>query len=109
MKQVSFFVLGVVFSLCFAGAPTTSASHDIKKNCAEVQQLQGLYIFMDSKPLTEYKYLGTVKASSGWSGQYQAVRDKLIKKAKDDFKDADGLILNFVKDGVDKADVIKFN
>lgn len=107
MRQVSFFVLGVVFSLCIAGAP--AATHDIKKNCGEVQQLQGLYIFTDSKPLTEYKYLGTVTVSTGWSGQYQPVRDKLIKKAKDDFKDADGLILNFVKNGVDKADVIKFN
>lgn len=79
-----------------------------KKNLAEVEQMQGFYVFTDSKPVAEYDYLGTVKNSVSFSsGQYQSIRDILIKKARKEYPSGDGIILHFVNGGTDKADIIK--
>ena len=86
----------------------TFINYEPKKATAEVEQMQGLYIFTDSKPVLEYEYLGTVKAAISMDGQYQGVRDKLIKKAKKDFPTADGLMMQFKSGGTDKCDAIKF-
>jgi hypothetical protein len=83
--------------------------NDFKKSHSEVDQYQGIFVFTDSKPLKEYEYLGTVKMTMGLgSGQYQNVRNVLIKKAKKDYPQADGLIMNFKDGGTDRADAIKF-
>jgi hypothetical protein len=108
MRQGLFFILGVIFTLTIATRQGVKTDPSVKKSMAEVEQVQGLYIFSDSKPLREYKYLGTVKVTTGWSGQYQPLRDKLIKKGREDFKEADGMILHLVNMGTDKADLIKF-
>ena len=86
----------------------TVANYEPKKATGEVEQMEGLYIFTDSKPVLEYEYLGTVKATFGMDSQYQGVRDKLIKKAKKDFPSADGLIMQFKSGGTDKCDAFKF-
>ncbi len=84
--------------------------YDVKKGTAEVEQYQGLYVFTDSKPVSEYEYLGTVKLTFriGNSGQYQSVRDVMIKKCKKDYPQADGIIMIFKDGGTDRADAIKF-
>ncbi len=84
------------------------ANYEPKKATGEVEQMQGLYIFTDSKPVLEYEYLGTVKAIIGWDSQYQGVRDKLISKAKKEFPSADGVIMQFKSGGTDRCDAIKF-
>lgn len=82
--------------------------YEAKKNTAEAEQYQGIYVFTDSKPVKQYDYLGSVK-SSGFSGggQYEDVRDKLIKKTKADFPTADAIILHLKAGGTDHADAIK--
>jgi hypothetical protein len=75
---------------CLIGIGLTSlvalkgANYEPKKATGEVEQMQGLYIFTDSKPVLDYEYLGTVKVTFALDAQYQGVRDKLIKKAKTD-------------------------
>lgn len=87
----------------------TVAKYDPKKSTAEVEQFQGLYVFVDANPVMEYEYLGTVKSSfSLGDEQYTGVRDRLIKKCKKDYPLANGLILTFKTGGADKADAIKF-
>ena len=86
----------------------TLINYEPKKSTAEVEQMQGVYIFTDSKPVSEYEYLGTVKSTFGWDSQYRGVRDRLIKKAKKDFPEGDALILQFKSGGTYKCDVIKF-
>lgn len=88
----------------------TVATYDPKKSTGEVEQFEGYYIFVDSRPVMEYEYLGTVKGPSlsMGSGQYTAVRDKLIKRAKKDYPRADALIFTFKDGGTDKVDAIKF-
>ena len=89
----------------------TVASYDVKKSTAEVNQIQGIFIFTNSKPLSEYEYLGSIKTSSIvslGSAQYQPVRDKMIKKIKKDYPQANGAIFYFNNGSADKADAIKF-
>ena len=106
MKKI---MLGTLIGLSMTSLVAfTAANYEPKKATGEVEQLQGLYIFTDSKPVLEYEYLGTVKATIGWDSQYQGVRDKLIGKAKKDFPNADGLIMQFKSGGTDKCDAIKF-
>ena len=99
---------------CLIGIGLTSlvalkgANYEPKKATGEVEQMQGLYIFTDSKPVLDYEYLGTVKVTFALDAQYQGVRDKLIIKAKTDFPTADGLIMQFKSGGKDKCDAIKF-
>lgn len=78
---------------------------------AKVEQYQGVYIFVDAKPVSDNTYIGTGKksGSSFSSSQYSAVRDALIKKCKKEFKDFDALIFKFVDGGADMADAVKLN
>lgn len=87
---------------------------------AEANQVQGVYIFTDSKPVQDYEYLGTVKngmvqAPTDITGRpvlgtvcdptYNQLRDDLIKRAKKKYKDFSGIIIN---PDNNTADVIKF-
>lgn len=87
----------------------TNTSYNGTKATAEVNQVQGLYIFTDSKPTAEYKYLGTVStAGIVWKQRgYEEMRETLLKKLKKDYPDADGAIFSFI-DGKGKVDAVKF-
>lgn len=75
---------------------------------ARVNQLQGIYVFTDSRPDGPYTYLGTVKQSGTFrSNQYSTVRDLLIKRLKNDYPGADGAIFHFTSGEPDRADAIK--
>lgn len=81
----------------------------VKKNLAEVEQIEGYYIFVNSNPVNEFTYLGTVQAGGGFgSSQFTDVRDKLIKKTKKEYPKADGIIFHFVTGKADKAEAIMF-
>ncbi|MFY9307818.1 MAG: hypothetical protein WAQ28_02095 [Bacteroidia bacterium] len=104
-KTVFAFVIGIVV----AGLLSFKFAYDSKKNTAEVEQYQGVYIFCDSKPVMEYDYLGTVKGGLGaMGGQYAGIRDNLIKRAKKEYPNAEGLILILKEGGTDRCDAIKF-
>lgn len=69
-----------------------------------VNQLQGLYIFTDSKPANEYEHLGTIKVKIVlYDASYSHIRNIMIKRALKEYPKAEGLIIT---PGV--ADVIKF-
>jgi hypothetical protein len=86
----------------------TVYEYQIKPSTAEAIQVQGLYIFTDSKPVSDYEYLGTVNVSMSMSGQYNDVKNSLIKKTKKDFPNAEAIIITLVTGSSDKADVIRF-
>ncbi|WP_033961270.1 hypothetical protein [Psychroserpens jangbogonensis] len=86
-----------------------------QNNISEVNKIQGFYIFTDSQPLAEYDVIGEVTTNNNddkdiknSGGQYQAVRDYLIRSARQVNYQADGLILTMVNGGTDKAIIIKF-
>jgi hypothetical protein len=101
----------ILFSLVVLAAFFISfkiVTYEPKLATAEVNQMQGIYIFVDSKPVREYDYIGTEKvAMSMGSGQYRDIRDKLIKKVKKEYPNANGIIFYFNEGAADKADAIK--
>lgn len=106
MKNISIgFICGFFLTALSA---FSVVEYKVKLNTAEVNQLQGLYIFSDCKPILDYDYLGTVKSTITFDGQYQSVRDKLIERTKEKYPNADGIILNLKAGRTDRCDVIKF-
>lgn len=98
--------IGIALTLSFA---FVAANYEFNKSTAEVDQVEGVYIFINAKPVNEYKYLGTSKSfMTLGSGQFQDVRDKLIRKVKKKYPEADGIIFSFYDGGTDKCDAIKF-
>lgn len=90
---------------------TKEARYDPSKSTAEVEMISGFYVFVDSKPVKEFDYKGTVKSGGsgvGLNPQYTNIRDNMIKKARKEYPDADGIILHLNAGGSDKGDVIKF-
>lgn len=77
-----------------------------KNNTAQVEQIQGLYIFMFCKPISEYQYIGSVSKSVVWTGRPDEMLNTMINKVKKDFPTADGLI--FTDTQMTKVDAIKF-
>jgi hypothetical protein len=106
MKKMT---LGVIFGIVISSLLAfDDTAYEPTKATSEVEQMQGLYIFTDSKPVLEYEYLGTVKTTFAVDVQYVGTRDKMIRKAKKKFPEAEGIIIQFKSGGTDKGDVIKF-
>jgi len=101
MKKIIFgLLLGVSFTaLIGAGVE----AYTVSKSTANVETLQGVRVFTDSKPVMEYEYLGTVKMTIALSGKYSEVRDFLIKTAMKKYPECDAIIIDR-----GRADVIKF-
>ncbi len=76
------------------------------KSTAIAEQKEGLYIFLLSKPTTEYEYLGSVKKVLAWSGKPEEMLNSMIKKVKKEYPKADGIV--FTNIDMDKADAIQF-
>ena len=76
------------------------------KSAATVEQKEGVYIFLFSKPTSAYDYLGSVKKSIAWSGKPEEMLNSMLKKIKKEYPQANGMI--FTNMDMDKADAIKF-
>lgn len=87
-----------------------------KNAIAEANQVQGLFVFVDSKPMAEYTTLGTVdisrkdwrKSGVATNPQYNNVRDLLITEVRKEYPAADGIILHLNPGGKDYATAIDF-
>lgn len=79
---------------------------DNDKAKAEVKQTQGFYLFVESKPIKEFEYLGTIKIRGVvMSNKFETVKQSLINRAKKEYPKADGLIFS---EDTFEADAIKF-
>ena len=77
------------------------------KSKCRVYRQQGLYVFSDCKPVQEFDKLGEVVGAGGLSSFYSNLRKRLIKKVLRKYKTADGIMLNLVEGGRDRADAIQ--
>ena len=77
------------------------------KSKCRVNRQQGLYVFCDCKPMQEYERLGEIVGAGGLSTLYSDLRNRLIKKVIKKYKTADGIIINLVEGGRDRADAIQ--
>lgn len=103
MKKIAItFALAILFAVC-----TQAQTPEVKKSDATVNQMQGLYIFNNCKPQAEYTYLGTTtKIKVCWTCQPEELMDIILKKVRNEYPQADGIIFN--KLNMESADVIKF-
>jgi hypothetical protein len=79
--------------------------YEVRKSSAEVEQEEGVYIFYRSKPIAEYEYLGTYKIGMVWDDKPRLLFNKLVRKTKEKFPNADGIIID---NDMGKCDAIKF-
>lgn len=87
----------------------TAATYEPSKATAEVDRIEGIYVFTNSLPVMEYESVGNVKVTfSMGSGQYSDIRSKLIRKVKKEYPQANGIIMYFTDGGSDRAEAIKF-
>ena len=97
------FVAGITFIALFSFRP----SDQVKKDYASVNQVSGLYVFIESKPLADYEVLGTVKKTGlVWNGKAKEMQSILIRRAQDDYPKCEGIIFDDI--AMDHATVIKF-
>ena len=97
-KSVFLFLFVAIAAMSFGFAIVTS------KGAAEVEQEQGLYLFIKSKPTTEYEFLGTVKTGAVVPNyKFETILDILLKRAKKDYPAGEAIIMRDYE-----ADVIKF-
>lgn len=105
---------GAVSMMLIAGGMETpqekkfNALHkwQLEKSSATVEQKEGVYIFMFSKPASEYQYLGSVKKTGiVMSGKPEEMFNTLLRRCKKEYPGADGLIFTSVD--MEKADCIK--
>lgn len=105
MKRILLFVILLI---------TNTISINAQTNLAEVNKINGFYIFVDSKPTADYDVVGEVKVDETdkdvirSQGQYTDIRDNIIRNARIANYGADGLIFTFINGGTDKALIIKF-
>ena len=72
---------------------------------AKANQVQGLFIFSYSKPVSSTEYLGTLKIPAIFSDKGEERINKLIKLCKKEFPKAEGIIVN---EDFSKGDAITF-
>lgn len=100
-KLFTIILIAVMFSLTAFNYVTENT-----KATATVEQKQGLYIFILSKPTTEYNYLGSVKKNVAWSGKPEEMLNSMIKKMLKEYPKADAIIFTNLQ--MDMADAIQF-
>jgi hypothetical protein len=79
----------------------------INKDHALVDQREGIYIFILSKPQAETEYLGSVKKTGVvMTGSPDEMLKILLKRCKKDFPQAEAIIISDIK--MEHADCVKF-
>lgn len=78
-----------------------------KHTLANVKQDNGLYVFIEATPATDYETLGTVKKTGiVMNGKAKEMVRTLCNRAQSDYPQAEGIIFEDLS--LDHATVIKF-
>jgi hypothetical protein len=101
------FIISIVILSTFIliSAFSTKVNEDLKMNSAEVESVQGLYVFYKSKPSKEYTYLGTVKTPfiiKNYKGSY--LLELMTKRAKEQYPSCNAVI--FKNDDLLEVDAV---
>lgn len=86
----------------------SSFAQDYDKSVARVQKNNGIFAFCDNEPISDYEIVDRAKVSISWSGQFNEIRNKLVKKAVKDYPNADGIVISMSNSSSDKAIILKF-
>lgn len=108
MKQTKSFFGKLIALTLMMSVSLNSFAQQYDKGIVRVQKNNGIYAFCDNEPISDYEILDRVKSNVSWSGQFNEIRNKLIKKAVKDYPNADAVVISMAKGSTDKAIVIKF-
>jgi hypothetical protein len=98
IKLIGLLLFGVMATAFVIKNPFT-------KNAATVEQIEGLYIYHLSNPVAEYDYIGTYKIGMILDNTPDLCLNKLIKKTKEQYPQAQAII---IKKDMYSCDAIKF-
>lgn len=102
MRKLIYVACGIVLMCLFS---FKAYEYVVKKSTGEVEMEEGVYIYYRSKPVAEYEYLGTYKIGLIWDDKPKLLFNKLVRKTKDKYPNADGMIID---NDMGKCDAIKF-
>jgi hypothetical protein len=101
------YFLGVLIGVTLTALTAMVQNYQVKKATAEVDQEQGVLIFIRSKPVMEYEFLGKVNMPEVvWSGKPKEMVSTAVKRATKQFPKADAIIIQSENFG--DVDAIKF-
>ncbi len=101
-----YFLFGSAISFMLVAAfAFKTGVYEVRKSSAEVEQEEGVYVFYRAKPVAEFEYLGTYKIGMVWDDKPRLLFNKLVRKTKEKFPNADGIIID---NDMGKCDAIKF-
>ncbi len=103
MKKLQFILL-VVF---FVGLLLSSFSviDNQNESYAEVDKVDGIYIFHFCEPIKDYDYLGTISLKVVWSNSPDKLITTMTKKCKNMYPNGEGIIIS---DDMGSFQIIKF-
>jgi hypothetical protein len=84
----------LIFILIIVSIFLTAFRFANEKNIATVDRQQGIYLFMLSQPTAKYEVLGTLKIKAAWTGQPGEMMNKMIRKVKESYPNAEGIIFS---------------
>jgi len=101
--------LGILVGTCLTFILSFTVSrYEPNHSTAEVQKIDGFYVFTDSRPVMPYDSLGLVDLGFVSGTKYENIRTNLFRRARKKYPNADGIIMNLKRRGVDNGQVIKF-
>ncbi|MFN5556709.1 MAG: hypothetical protein ACK48F_10900 [Chryseotalea sp.] len=104
--KLKLFIVAIVAILFTTVAFTVKQTYQPTKATAEVDQEQGLYVFIRSKPVKEYEYLGKVNMPEVvWSGKPKEMMNIAVNRTTKQYPNANALI--FQSDNFSKVDAIR--
>ena len=62
----------------------------------------GIFAFCDNEPISDYEIIDRVKSNMSWSGQFNEIRNKLIKKAVKEHSDCDVVVRSMAQGSTDR-------
>lgn len=78
------------------------------KSLARVNSHSGVFVFVDSKPISPYSSVGFIKNAKARSADYNIIRNKLIELCLKNHPTTQGVIPHLVSGGHDSGEAIKF-
>lgn len=98
----------LIVLLVFVVSSVSIMAQDCDRKLATVYRHNGMLVFTDCEPVSDYEVVDRVKSVMSWDGQYSGIKDKLVRKALSDCPNADGVVLSMSSSAADKAVVIRF-
>lgn len=84
------------------------ADGETNTNLGLVKKINGVYVFIDCKPVGEYHYLGECTNNKSGDWRYDTIRDNLLKEMLKKYPEGDGIIMHYNTGKKDYCECIKF-